>query len=207
MWSINTTQFFCNNPECRGYACTILKRLALWKQSYDKPRQCIEKQRHHFAGKGLYSQNYSFPSSHVQMWELDQKEGWAPKKGCLWTVELEETPESLLDWKEIKPVNPKGTQSWIVIGRTDAETETSILWPLDTKSWLTGKDPDAGKHWGQEEKGATEDEMVGSHHWLNGHEFEQTLGDWRTGKPGVLQSMGSVAKSWTRLSNWTTATY
>ena len=154
----------------------IKKTLAPWKKSCDKPIVCIEKQRHHFVSKGLYSQSYSFPSSHVQMWELDQKEGWAPKNECLQTVVLE-TPESPLDWKEIKPVNPKGTQPWIFIGRTDAETETSILWPLDTKSWLTGKDPDAGKHWGQEEKGATEDEMVGWHHWLNGHEFEQTLGD------------------------------
>ena len=93
------------------------------------------------------------------MWELDHKESWAPKNWCFWTVVLEKTPESLLDYKEIKPVNPKGNQSWIFIGRTDAEA--LILWPPNAKNWLIGKDPDAGKDWGQEEKGMTEDEMVG----------------------------------------------
>ena len=152
----------------------IKKTLAPWKKSCDKPIVCIEKQRHHFVGKGLYSQSYSFPSSHVQMWELDQKEGWAPKNECLQTVVLE-TPESPLDWKEIKPVNPKGTQPWIFIGRTDAETETSILW-LPEENWLIGKDPDAGKDWRWVENGMIEDEMVGQHHQLDGHEFEQTPG-------------------------------
>ena len=105
------------------------------------------------------------------------KKGWMPKKWCLWTVVLEKTPESLLDCKEIKPVYPKGNQSWTFIGRTDAEAEAPILWWSDAKSWLTGEDPDAGEDWRQEEKGTTEDQMVGWHHWLNGHEFEQTLGD------------------------------
>ena len=108
------------------------------------------------------------------MWELDHKEGCMPKNWCFWTVVLEKTLESPLDGKEIKPVNPKGNQPWIFIGRTDAEAEAPILWPLDVKSQLIGKDPDAGKDWRQEVK---EDEMVGWHHWLNRHEFEQAPGD------------------------------
>ena len=107
---------------------------------------------------------------------MEYKESWAPKNWCFWTVVLEKTLESPLDCKEIQPVNPKGNQSWIFIGRTDPEAETPILWPPDVKNGLTGKDPDAGKDWGQE-KGVTEDEMVGWHHWLSGHEFEQTQGD------------------------------
>ena len=110
------------------------------------------------------------------MWELDYKESWGPKNWCFWTVMLEKTLESPLDCKEIQPVHPKGNQSWVFIGRTNVEAETPVLWPPDVKSWLTGKDPDAGKDWGQEEKGTTEDEMVGWHHWLNGHEFGWTPG-------------------------------
>ena len=106
---------------------------------------------------------------------LDYKEGWAPKNWCFQTVVLEKTLESPLDCKEIKPVNPKGDQPWIFIGRTDAEAEVPILWLLDVKSWIIGKDPDAGKDWRQEEKGTTEDEMVGWHHWVNGHEFGSFL--------------------------------
>ena len=113
-----------------------------------------------------------FSSSHVWMWELDYKESWAPKNRCFWTVVLEKTLESPLDCKEIQPVHPKGNQPWIFIGKTDAEAETPILWPPDAKNWLFRKDPDAGKDWRQEKKGTTEDEMVGWHHWLNGHEFE-----------------------------------
>ena len=119
------------------------------------------------------------------MWELDHKEGWAWKNWHFWTVVLEKTLESPLDCKEIKPVHPKGNQSTIFIGRTDAETEAPILWPPDVKSQLIGKDPDAGKDWGQEEKGTTEDEMVAWHHQLNGHEFEQVLGDGE-GQGGLL---------------------
>ena len=111
------------------------------------------------------------------MWELDHKESWAPNNWCFWTVVLEKTFESTLDCKVIKPVNPKGNQSWIFIGRTDAEIEAPILWPPDAKSWLIGKDPNAGKDWRWEEKGTTEDEMVGWHHWLNGCKFKQTEGD------------------------------
>ena len=106
-------------------------------------------------------QSYGFCSNHVWMWELDHKEGWVPKNWCFWTVVLEKTLESPLDCKEMQPVQPKGNQSWIFIGRTDAEAETPILWPPDEKNWLIGKDPDAGKDWRQEEKGTTEDEMVG----------------------------------------------
>ena len=130
----------------------------------------------YFANKGLSSQGYGFSSSHVWMWELDYKESWAPKNWCFWTVVLEKTLESPLDCKEIKPVNPKGNQFWIFIGSTDAEAEALILWLLDAKNWLIGKDPEAGKDWGQEEKGMTEDEMAGWHHWVGGHEFEKALG-------------------------------
>ena len=144
---------------------------APWKKSNDKPRQHIKKQRHYFAAKGPSSQNYGFSSSHVWMWELDHKESWVLKNWCFWTVVLEKTLESPLDCKEIQPVNSKDNQSWIFIGRTDAEAETPILWPPDVKNWLILKDPDAGKDWRQEEKGMTEDEVVGWHYWLNGHEF------------------------------------
>ena len=133
-----------------------------------------KKQRHYFANKGPSSQSYGFSSSHVQMWELDHKEGWMLKNEFFQTVVLEKTLESPLDCKQIKPVNPKGNQSWIFIGRTGAEAEAPILPLPDQKSCLIGKDPDAGKEWRQEEKGVTKDEMVGWHHWLNGHEFEKT---------------------------------
>ena len=134
-------------------------------------RQHIKKQRNYFANKCPYSQSYSFSSNHVWMWELDHKEGWVLKNWCFWTVVLEKTLESPLDCEVIQPVHPKGNQSWIFIGRTDAEAETPTLWPPDVKRWLIGKDPDAGD-WRQEEKGTTEDEMIWWHHRLNGHEFE-----------------------------------
>ena len=146
--------------------------LTPWKESYDQSRRHIKKQRHYFANKGLFSQGYGFSSSHVWMWELDYKESWALKNWCFWTVVLEKTLESPLDCKEIQPVHPKGNQSWICIGMTDVEAETLILWPPDVKNWLIWKDPDAEKDWRWEEQGMTEDEMVGWHHGLNGHEFE-----------------------------------
>ena len=156
--------------------CRNEKMLAPWKKSSDQTRQHIKKWRHHFTDKGPYSQSYGFFSSHAGMWELDHKEGWALKNWCFQTVVLERPLESPLDYKEFKPVNPKGNQSWIFIGRSDVKAEAPILWPSDAKSRLIGKDPDAEKDWGQEEKGMTEDEMVGWHHRLNGHEFEQTRG-------------------------------
>ena len=135
-------------------------------------RQHIKKHRHYFANKGLSSQGYGFSSSHVWMWELDYKESWVQKNWCFWIVVLRKTLESPLDCKEIQPVHPKGNQSWICIGRTDTEAETPILWSPDAKNWLIWEDPEAGKDWWQEEKGTTEDEMVGSHHQLVGYEFE-----------------------------------
>ena len=127
--------------------------LASWKKSYDPPRQHIKKQRHHFANKGWSHQSYGFSSSHVWMLELDHKESWAPKNWCFWTVVLKKTIESPLDCKGIKPVNPQRNQSWIFIGRTDAEAETPILWAPDVKNWLIGKDPDSGKDWRQKRRG------------------------------------------------------
>ena len=150
--------------------------LASWKKSYDQPRQHIKKQSHYFADEGLSSQSYIFSSSHVWMWESGHKESWAPKNWCFWTVVLKKILESPLDSKEIKPVNPKRNQSWIFTGRTDAEADAPILWPTDAKSWLIGKDPDAGKDWRQEKKGVTENEMIGWHHLLDGLEFEQDPG-------------------------------
>ena len=160
-------------------------------------------QRYYFANKGLSSQSYSFSNSHVWTWELDHKESWVPKNWCFWTVVLEKTLESPLDCKEIQPVHPKGNQSWIFIGRTDAEAETSIFWPPDAKKWLIWKNPDAGKDW-RWEKGTTEDEMVGWNHQVDGHEFE-----WAS---GVGDGQGGLAccSSWRRKEldttewpNWT----
>ena len=132
------------------------------------------------------------------MWELDCEESWAPKNWGFWTVVLEKTLESPLDCKEIQPVYSKADQSWVFTGRTDVEAETPILWPPHAKSWLTGKDPDAGRDWGQKEKGMTEDEMAGWHHWLNGHEYEQA--------PGVSDGQGGLAccGSWGRKESDTT---
>ena len=142
-----------------------------------------------------------FFSGHVWMWELDCEESWELKNWCFWTVVLEKTLESPLDCKDIQPVHPKGDQSWVFIGRTDVEAETPIFWSPDAKSWLIWKDPDAGKDWRQEEKGTTENEVVGWHHQLNGHEFkvQELVMDrdvWHVAVHGV-------AKSQTRLSDWT----
>ena len=156
-------------------AAMKLKDTCSRKKSCDQPRQHIKKQRHHFAEIRLNSK-LRFFSSHVWMWELEHKEGWALKNWCFWTVVLEKSFVSPLGSRGIKLVNSKGNQSWIFIGRTDAKAEAPILWSPDAKNWLTGKDPDAGKDWRQKEKGTTEDGMVGWHHWLDGHEFEQALG-------------------------------
>ena len=148
-----------------------------WLSNWTELRQHIKKQRCYFADKCPSSQSYGFFSNHIWMWELDHKEGWALKNWCFWTVMLEKTLESPLDCKEIKPVNPKGYKPWIFIGRTEAEAEAPVLWSPDVKGQLFGKDPEAGKHWRPEEKGTTEDEMVGWHHQHNGREFDQAPGD------------------------------
>ena len=153
-----------------------IKTLAPWKKSYVQTRQHVKKQVHYFADKGSSSQRYGFSTSHVWMWELDHKESWVLKNWCFWTVVLEKIPESPLECKEIKPVNPQGSQPWIFTGRTDAEVEAPILWPPDGKNWLIWKDPDARKDERQEKKGVTENEMVGWHHRLYGDEFEKALG-------------------------------
>ena len=145
-----------------------------------------------------------FPSSHVWMWELDYKESWARKNWCFWTVVLEKTLESPLDCKEIQPVHSKGDQPWDIFGRNDAKAETPVLWPPHAKSWLIGKDSDAVRDWGQEEKGMTEDEMAGWHHWLHGHEFEWTLGVG-DGQGGLAccDSWGRKESDTTEQLNWT----
>ena len=142
------------------------------------------------------------------MWELDCKESWVPKNWCFWTVVLEKTLESPLDCKEIQLVHPKGDQSWTFTGRTHAEVETQLLWPPDVKNWLIGKDPDAGKDWRQEEKGTTEDEMVGWHHWLNGHGFEQALGVGNgQGSLVCCSPWGRKESDTTEWLNWTDTTW
>ena len=153
-------------------AAMKLKDACPWKKSYDWPRQHIKKQWHYFPNKCSYSQSYGFSSSRVWMWELESKESWTLKYWCFWTMVLENTLESPLDGKEIQPVHPKGNQSRIFFGRTDVEAEAPILWPPDVKNWLIGKDPDGGKDWRWMGKGTTEDEMIGWHHRLDGHEFE-----------------------------------
>ena len=139
------------------------------------------------------------------MWDLDCEESWVLKNWCFWTVVLEKTLKGPLDCKEIQPVHPKGDQSWVLTGRTDAEANTPILWPLHVKSWLIGKDPDAGRDWRQEEKGTTEDEMAGWHHQLDGHEFEWTpvVGDGQGGL-ACCDSWGCrVGHDWATELNWT----
>ena len=149
----------------------------------------MKKQRHYFADKGPSSQSYGFSSSHVWTWEWNYKESWVLKNWCFWTVVLEKIHESPLDCKKIQPVHSKGNQSWIFIGRTDAEAEASIVWPPDAQNWLIWKYLDAGKDWRQEEKGMTEDEMVGWYHQLSG-------------RPGLLQSMWSQESDKTERLNW-----
>ena len=178
---------------------------APWKKSYDKPRQYIKKQRHYITHKGPSSQSYGFSSSHVWMWELNYKESWVLKNWCFWTVVLEKTLESPLNRKEIQQIHPKGNQSWIFIGRTDAEAEIPILWLPDVKSWLIWKDPDTGKDWRWEERGTTEDEMVGWHRRLNGHDFEWTpgVGDGQGGLACCSPWGCRVGHEWATELNWT----
>ena len=143
-----------------------------------------------------------FSSGHVWMWELDYKESWAPKNWCFWNLVLEKTLENSLDFKEFQPVHPKGDQSWVFIGRTDVEAETPILWPPDAKRWLIWKDHDSGKDWRQEEKGMTEDQMIGWHHQLNQLglcELWELVMDWEAWRAAVH----GITKNQTRLNNWT----
>ena len=160
----------------------------------------------YFVNKGPSSQGYGFSSSHAWMWELDYKESWAPKNWCFWTVVLEKTLESPLDCEEIKLVNLKGKHPWIFFGRTDAEAEAPILWPPHVKNWVIGEDPDAGKDWRQEEKGMTEVEIVGWHHPLGGHVFEQALGVG-DGQGGLAccSPWGHKELDMTERLNWTTS--
>ena len=175
------------------------------KKSFDKPKQCIKKQRHHFPNKGPYSQSYGFSSNHVQIWELNHKEGWAPKNWCFWTVVLEKTLESPLDCKEIQPVDPKGDHFWVFFGRTDAKAETPVLWPLHVKSWLIGKD------WCWEGLGAGgEGDNRGWDGWMASLTrwkwvWVNSGSWWWTGRPGVLRFMGPqrVGHDWTTELNWT----
>ena len=177
--------------------------IAPLKKSYDQPRQYIKNQRHYFANKCPSSQGFSFSSSHVWMWELDCEESWAPKNWCFSTVVvLEKTLENPLDCKEIQPVHPKRNQSWIFIGRTDFEAETLILWPLDVKNWLIGKDPDAETDWRREEKGTTEDETVRWHHQHNGMSLSKRR-KLVMDRKAWLVAVHGIAKSQTWLSDWT----
>ena len=175
-----------------------------WKKSYDQPRQHIKKQRHYFANKGPSSQSYGSPSSHVWMWELDYEESWVLKNWCFWTVVLEKTLESLLNCKEIKPVNPKGNQSWIFIGRTDAETEASILWSPDVKNWLIWKDADAGKDWRQDKEGMIEDKngwMASLTQWT--WVWASSRSWWWTGSLACCSPWGHKESDTTEWLNWT----
>ena len=177
--------------------------LAPWKESYDKPREHIKKQRHYFANKGPSSQGYGFPSGRVWMWELDHKAGWVPKNWCFWTVVLEKTLQSPLDCK-IKPINSKTNQPGLVTGRANAEAP--ILWPPDVKSQVIGKDLMLGKMEGKRRKwhkrwnGQIPSPTQRIRIWTNSGR------QWRTGEPGMLHAVHGVTKSWTQLSNWTTTT-
>ena len=176
----------------------------IWSSQVVAWKELLYSTTHPQLPKGPYSQSYGFSSSHVWTWELDHKEGCAPKIWCFQTVVLEKTLENPLDCKEIQPVHSKGNQSWVFIGRTDAEAETPILWPPDAKNWLIGKDPGAGKDRRQEEKGTTEDEMVGWHQQHNGHEFGWTPGvGYGQGGLECCNSWGHKESDTTERLNWT----
>ena len=164
--------FLGSKITANGDCSHVIKRcLLLGKKAMTNLDSILKSRDITLPKKGLSSQSCGFSSGHVWMWEVDHKEGRAPKNWCFWTVVLEKTVESPLDCQKMQPVHPKGDQSWVFIGRTDVEAETPVLWPPDAESWLIWKDPDAGKDWGQEEEGMAEDEMVGWYHQLHGHEF------------------------------------
>ena len=196
------TFFLCSKITADGDCSHEIKRRLLLGRKVMTNLDSILKKRHYFANKGPSSQSYGFSSGHVWMWELDYKVSWVPKNWCFWTVVLEKTLESPLDCKEIQPAHPKGNQSWIFIGRTDAEGEIPILWSPDAKNWLIGKDPDAGKEWRQEEKGKTEDEIVGWHHWLKDVNLSK-LWELVMDREVRCAAFHAVTKNWTQLSNWT----
>ena len=194
----------CSQISVDGGFSHEIKRCSLEGKLW-QTRQHIKKQRHHFANKGLYSQSYGFSSHHEQVWKLDHKESWVLKNWHFWTLVLEKTLEKPLDCKEIKPDNPKGNQPWIFIGRTDAEAEAKLLWSSDAKGQLIRKDPDAGKDWGQEEKGDDRgwDGWMASQTrwtwvWVNSGSW------WWTGRHGVLRFVGSqrVGHDWATELNW-----
>ena len=199
--TIETVTLFWGAPKSLQMVTETTKLRVPWKKSYDQPRQHIKKQRHYFANKGPSSQGYGFSSSHVWMWELDYKESWLPKNWCFWTMVLEKILESPLDCKQIKPVHPKGNQFWILIGRTDDKAEIPILWPPDVKNCLIWKDSDAGRDWGQEEKGTTgwDGWMASPTRWtwvcVNSGSW------WWTGRPGVRKELDMTERlNWT---DWT----
>ena len=178
-----------------------IKRCLLLRRKVMTNLDSIFKSRDIICNKGPSSQGFGFSSGHVWMWELDCEESWALKNWCFWNIVLEKTLENPLNCREIHPVHSKGDQSWVFIGRTNTEAEAPILWQPHAKSWLIGKDPDAGRDWGQEEKGTTEDEMAVWHHWLNGHEFELVIDReaWRAVIHGIAKSW----HDWATELNWT----